>query len=251
MPDLEAVIDPDASVDDEIHRWRLHMGECSPIELYLSSFSADGFDDAEYERSAIYCPESIRRSVPKRRAEYFYGRLMARAAVRAWGGPDVDILSGPLREPIWPQGLVGSISHTDCQAVAIVLPRSRFNAIGVDIERVSLQLEDASLHSEIFAPAEVAYLEKLAGRGERSWLFTTAFSAKESFFKAACNEVGTYFGFDALAIKSFAPGGRWMELVVTHDLSPALKAGHLVRVRVVRLDAQTVLTACMRESSAM
>ena len=70
-----------------------------PVRIFLQHFSCDAFDDANFSRHAIHCPESIARSVLKRRAEYFYGRLCAQRVLGAAGYSDVQVLTGASREP--------------------------------------------------------------------------------------------------------------------------------------------------------
>ena len=56
---------------------------------------------------------SMVRAVPRRRVEFATGRLCARRAMAALGHARVSIPRAQDRVPIWPDGIVGSITHTD------------------------------------------------------------------------------------------------------------------------------------------
>lgn len=52
----------------------------------------------------------VARAVPKRRDEYAAGRNCARAALARLGVHDFALLAGSAREPIWPEGVIGSMT---------------------------------------------------------------------------------------------------------------------------------------------
>jgi 4'-phosphopantetheinyl transferase EntD len=59
------------------------------------------------------------RATPARRCESAPGRRCAREALAILGGPRVAILAGHFRDPVWPFGYVGSITH--CQGFNVLL----------------------------------------------------------------------------------------------------------------------------------
>lgn len=91
------------------------------------------------------------------------------------------------RQPVWPAGVYGSISHCGTTALAVV---SR-QPIGIDIEEIFSAQTAGELTDNIITAAEH---EQLAGCGLAfSLALTLAFSAKESAFKAS--EIQTDAGF--------------------------------------------------------
>src|SRR5947208_1552294 len=72
--------------------------------------------------------------VPARRREFRAGRLYARQALRGLGIPETAIPIGPDRAPIWPKGVVGSISHSRNLCAAVVGLSADYLGIGIDIE---------------------------------------------------------------------------------------------------------------------
>ncbi|MFC9329471.1 hypothetical protein [Kitasatospora sp. NPDC057015] len=50
------------------------------------------------------------------------------------GLPPAPVLRGPSGEPVWPRGLIGSMTHTRGYHAAVVAPSRSILAIGVDAE---------------------------------------------------------------------------------------------------------------------
>jgi 4'-phosphopantetheinyl transferase EntD len=55
----------------------------------------------------------VARAVGKRRREFSTARACARDALVELGEPPQAIPTGPKGEPLWPPGVVGSITHCD------------------------------------------------------------------------------------------------------------------------------------------
>jgi len=134
---------------------------------------------------------ALERASPKRRREFTTGRSCARRALAALELPPAPILPGPDREPRWPAGAVGSITHCRDYCAAAVAPAGRFASIGIDAE-VHDELPEGVLE-RISLPEEREWLE--AQDGETSW-DTVLFSAKESVFKAWFPLARRWLGFE-------------------------------------------------------
>lgn len=120
-------------------------------------------------------------AVEKRRREFAAGRACARAALSAMGVEAGAILRGGDGAPLWPAGVVGSISHTDGYACAIVGAASRFAALGVDAEPIGGVGDE--LLPRLFDDEECARLLAMTPK-DRRVAATLSFSAKETCFKA-------------------------------------------------------------------
>src|SRR3984957_6533699 len=89
------------------------------------------------ERPDELLPEEfacLGRVVPKRYREFATGRTCARQALGILGFPRSPILVGPSRQPLWPPGAVGSITHCTGYCAAAVGRREDYRAIGIDAE---------------------------------------------------------------------------------------------------------------------
>lgn len=140
---------------------------------------------------------------PRRRAQFALGRACARNALRALGltapGP---IGKGEGRRPAWPDGIVGSITHSHGRAAAAVAPARLYRGIGVDLERIRLP-SDALLR-RVCRPEERPPFDGLAADAV-ALRFTAIFAAKESIYKAVNPLTGVYLGFQDARIE-FPPG---------------------------------------------
>ena len=125
------------------------------------------------------------RATPARRYEFALGRRCARDALALLGGARVAIPMGRFRDPVWPFGYVGSITHCHgfCAAAAArTLPANgpcAIRGLGLDSEPAAPLPEE--LAGVICSPDECAWLVSRLGDGV-PWdrLF---FCAKESAYK--------------------------------------------------------------------
>ncbi|MTV55062.1 4'-phosphopantetheinyl transferase family protein [Pseudoduganella buxea] len=175
------------------------------LAVHLVEFTAAGFTPASFAAAGLALPAHIERSVPKRQAEYFHGRLAARQALAAAGLAVTEIGSGAQREPLWPAGAVGSISHNSRRAAAVALPAPSCHGIGIDLESPASIEQQDSLATLAVDAAELALLAANEHLLPRGVLLALVFSAKESFYKAVFNAVGQVFDFDAIRLVRVAP----------------------------------------------
>jgi hypothetical protein len=87
---------------------------------YALPFVSGRFDTGRFRPCDWDFIAPLRNSVPKRQAEFVAGRICAREALTGWGHDNVVVGIGAHREPIWPQGLLGSITHCADYAAAVV-----------------------------------------------------------------------------------------------------------------------------------
>lgn len=75
-----------------------------------------------------------RNYCPKRLAEFSCGRACAHEALGMLNRDVHAILPGSRGEPLWPKGVVGSITHCEGYAGAIVALRKGCRSVGIDAE---------------------------------------------------------------------------------------------------------------------
>jgi len=81
----------------------------------------------------------VAKAVAKRQREFATGRWLARRGLRALGHPEQTIGIGRLRNPLWPEGVAGTITHDGgwCTVVLQLAPPGRPVGIGLDMITVS------------------------------------------------------------------------------------------------------------------
>jgi 4'-phosphopantetheinyl transferase EntD len=121
-----------------------------------------------------------RGAVPKRVQEFAAGRACAHRLLAEFGLVDFPIKVAEDRQPVWPDALVGSITHTLGFCAAVVAKKESLSAIGIDSEVAAGVRPE--LWRGICTPAETAWLRALP-QGEQISAATLIFSAKEAFYK--------------------------------------------------------------------
>jgi len=117
---------------------------------------------------------------PRRLEEFRHGRTCARQALARLGAGEHDIPIGASREPVWPTGVVGSISHAGSAAAAVVAWASSIASLGLDLEPATA-LEPA-LVPRICRPDEIDCIASSRyGAGTAAKM---VFSMKEASYKA-------------------------------------------------------------------
>ncbi|MCC4588124.1 4'-phosphopantetheinyl transferase superfamily protein [Xanthomonas sp. NCPPB 1067] len=218
------------------HRYLLQDG----TPLYTLAFDAERFQPQAFAAAAIACPDSIARSVRKRQAEFLFGRLAARLALGEVLGPvqaQAEIAIGTARQPCWPAGSLGSISHSDGCAAAVALRSGQAHGIGIDLERL---LAPAAREAVLGMAIDGNEADLLAAAADAQWshdaLLTALFSAKESLFKAAFGAVGRYFDFAAARVCAVDMMQQRLHLRLTETLCAQFVRAQVCQIGFARLD---------------
>lgn len=155
----------------------------SPTIAALFSEPVAAFETRVPIDPRVLSPEEaahVARAAPKRVAEFAASRACARRALAELGVPGFVLLVGPDREPLWPPGMAGSITHAAgfCGVVAAQIGTVR--SLGLDVERRDAVQQ--RLWRQIATSEELAWLASLSPDSaiERA---TLIFSAKEAFYK--------------------------------------------------------------------
>lgn len=136
----------------------------------------------------------VAKAVEKRKREYRAGRHAARRALRQldpkFNESSFSILSGEKRQPLWPDNIVGTITHSDNQCYAAVANKSDIRSIGIDVEKAE--------------PLKENLIRMICTAEEQDWLRTKSdwlswakliFSAKESVYKTYFPICESYLDF--------------------------------------------------------
>lgn len=219
--------------------WDKTIAYCWLIEFCVHRFFVESFIKA-----GIALPSRIAASAHKRQVEYFHGRLAARYALASYGLEKFQVETGMMGEPVWPSGIIGSITHSQYYAAAVALPSGRNGGIGIDIERFVDHDEDMAVSHQIVSARELMYLSSLSFGMTLSDLVIIVFSAKESFYKAAFRLVGRFFDFHAVEVIFLCLVNRTLRLRVKETLCPDLPVGAVIRIAFSFVDESTVCTSC-------
>lgn len=141
--------------------------------------------------------QAVARAVDRRIDQFTAGRVCARHALARLGvDAGTPVLQGEDRAPIWPDGFVGSITHTDSWCAAAVARASEVRAVGIDLEPATPLKE--SVVNRICTPAERQWL---ADASEAGLLAKVIFSAKEAVYKCQYPLTREFLGFHGVAVR--------------------------------------------------
>lgn len=179
------------------------------------------------EEAALLGP----RAVEKRRRQFALGRAAARLALADAGLPLAPVGKGANGEPLWPEGVVGAISHTGEVGLAVVARAADYRGVGVDLEAGGADL-DARAERLFCLPEEQAWVDA-DNRAHAAERRIALFSAKEAVFKALYPLEHVYLGYrDAL----LTPHPDGFEARLLKAAGGDFLAGFTLRVWCWRLD---------------
>ena len=159
-------------------------------------------DQKAFSRSNVL---RCKKAVPKRVEEFSTGRWLAREALKKRNLPTGAIPTGSAREPLWPNGAIGSISHSTPLCGVAIAHANQYRGIGLDLEMA--KPPDRDLGTLILSEVERRdYLEA-------PWL-QVVFSAKEAVYKGVYPILHKFLDFHDVAIhldreaKTFSASAR-------------------------------------------
>jgi len=170
--------------------------------------------------SAVYTAEeqAIQEAGEARKSEFRAGRNSAHVALRNLGANRFVVRKGLQREPLWPTGYTGSISHTIGHCSVVVTRQCDFSGIGHDVE--------------LRTPLEPAVLNRICSRRERQQVIDFSdfpvpicklfFSAKESIYKSYFLLCHHKLGFEDVEIDFDLVGQSWSAIILKPATNPGV-----------------------------
>jgi 4'-phosphopantetheinyl transferase EntD len=172
--------------------------------------------------------QAVGNSVAKRRIEFARGRYCARMAMAKLGYSPCAIPSGPDRAPVWPLGLVGSITHSTDFCAAVVARKDCFPTVGIDAEPIDAI--PAELVEEILRPDEASEFNSEARPDSADWP-TLYFCLKEAAYKAFYPMYRRIIGFQDMRVRVDLDARRFLAELPGLSASgiPIFQGKYLVR----------------------
>ncbi|HEY4303867.1 MAG TPA: 4'-phosphopantetheinyl transferase superfamily protein [Gemmatimonadaceae bacterium] len=134
-------------------------------------------------------------------ASFLAGRYCAERALKAAGSEETMVEVGDEREPVWPRGFVGSITHTATFAGAVVARENGIVGIGIDTEDVLSAAQSDSVRQTVAPEFSAINFVGLHGDPQGDALaMSCVFSAKESIYKCLHPLVREFFEFSDVSV---------------------------------------------------
>lgn len=167
----------------------------------------------------------IEAAVEKRQREFATARVLARHLLAEYGIHRYPLLNDNDRVPIWPEGIVGSISHCDqCCMVALMNKNEKTINIGIDVEPDNAI--DADLWPSFATDCELRWIESFANISSGR-LAHLLFSAKEATYKCIFPVTRKFIEFHDIEIEFDLNAGLFYPVILDSDLTSALKHNRL------------------------
>ena len=120
------------------------------------------------------------------------GRAAARAALKSIGFEHPpEVLRGNGGEPVWPDGICGSITHCDVWSTAVAMRSAYGLSVGVDMENIN-RIPDLEIAPLVCRSSECDWILASDDRYARLCMI---FSAKEALYKSLYPSCRTYIDF--------------------------------------------------------
>ena len=165
---------------------------------------------------------AVARAVERRVREFAAGRLCARRALERFGVTRVVLRAARDRQPVWPAGFLGSITHTEGFCAAVAAERSALEGLGLDSEAAGAV--KAQLWPSICVASELDWMSQWPAEA-RSRAATLVFAAKEAFYKAQYPRTGEFMSFSDLVVSPCGPQALEGSLSFEPTRSLAVLAG--------------------------
>ena len=157
----------------------------------------------------------VSRAVPKRQREFATGRVLARSLLHDLGVEVHAIGQSQDRTAIWPEGIVGSISHCDDLCVAAVGRKSDgIRSVGIDVE--SADPLPRELWEEVARDTEAA--NQVGNVVSHGIAMRRLFSAKEAFYKCVFPVIKQNLEFHDVEVNFSRRYERFSAMVMTSTI---------------------------------
>lgn len=143
--------------------------------------------------------------------------------------PVVPIDRGADCAPVWPEGIVGSITHTEGFVSAAVGWASEFRGLGIDSEQIPGAARLDAIEPTIGTASELRVAQR-AGL-DRAQATMLVFSVKEAIFKSVYPLVRERFYFDAAELATVDGATRTFEARMLRALGSQIAAGAMLQGR--------------------
>jgi len=202
---------------------------------FCVDFNWQDLDENFFTSKGISLPQNMREDVPKKKAHFLGGRYCAHQALSMMKRKDSDAPENyeneqndlvPIQKseqgaPIWPEGVIGSITHTENFIGAVVESSEKLRGIGIDTEK-------------ILGPQSVVMVESLVATEEEKRkslsfdpfeYFTLIYSAKESIFKCLNPIIQKYIEFHDVTIENVCFDSQVFTFKLLKDLNEEFREG--------------------------
>lgn len=216
------------------------LADLVPVSVHVEQTVHDFPEECLFPAEA----QQIRDAVPARRQEFTAVRVCARRALARVGCAASPLLNGVHREPLWPAGVRGSLTHCPGYRAAAVARATDIAALGIDAE-VHQPLPD-EIRDDVMLPEEQFAINDLRSRIPGIAWDRLSFSAKESVFKAWFPTARRWAEFNECQISFDAEERSFTAHLLTDPLYMSGRPVTVIGGRWAVSDTHVVTAVCVR-----
>lgn len=181
----------------------------------------------QYNQMGFKIPNNLLGAVYKRQNQFAAGRICAIKAAKDLLNETCYINQDAYGRPLWPNGLVGSIAHTNEIAIAEVVRSNKIYNIGIDTEKIT-NCPDIinSFNSFVLTEYEKDLLLSDKHKDDYIFYLYLIFSVKEAVYKCLNPLVNVFFDFYSVNIDFINTDNNKVELQLLQDLSGQFYKGY-------------------------
>jgi len=218
------------------------------LVLHWVEYDLDAYKRDLFSQFVITPPSELADWVKKRQAQFLAGRIAAKNSLPVdYKHQTVGI--GQHREPLWPKGIMGSISHGKSISIALSQEKN-IGGIGVDIQTTFSDKEAKISRKIILNHTEKELLRENPFDLSHKQLLTLIFSSKESFFKAVFSQVGGYFDFKDVSVMSVDTQALQIRIVTHIKLTEKITANQSYVIDYQWINKNRVITSLIHTTES-
>ena len=181
-------------------------------------------------------PENFENYSKERKTEFLMGRDCAERALKKLDGcKSYSVGVKKDRSPVWPPGVIGSITHNKNWVLSCVASNKRMKGLGVDIESTLRIKALKNIESKILVEEEKALGLSLKKEISPQDFLSLVFSSKEALFKCLYPICQTFFYFKDAEIIRIDTVGKEFTFRLKRDLGE-IKKGALFKGHYKKID---------------
>lgn len=187
------------------HSKSLYIGYCE--------FDTEFFSFNVQKELSINIPDALSLSSVKRKSEFIAGRYATKIALQASQKENInkEVKIGKYKQPVFPEGYLGTITHSGSIALCLLTQNKEVKFLGVDIEPIINKDDLLALEYRIYSKNEMQHFLNIGIDPYKA--ATCIFSAKESIFKAYFNELHNNINFQKFKLTNVVNNRNSIEMI--------------------------------------
>lgn len=158
----------------------------SGLNAFAADFNSEHYSPSLHAELNLPLPSALETAFDKRKSEFLAGRYCAREALVPFSiEPSFILGRGAGHAPIWPDEMIGSITHSQNKCFVVTGKERPLRSVGIDSEDLmSRKNEIERIEKLISCLSEGRVLDELSKKIERAVGIGILFTVKESAYKA-------------------------------------------------------------------